>query len=58
MKFVGGSLDGATIEVKGWVTPFFYAQSNITAEEAEALHIDENIRWKAPEDVYERTDKT
>lgn len=30
MKFVGGSLDGATIEVKGWVTPFFYAQSNIT----------------------------
>ncbi len=60
-KLVGGPHDrklvdsGRRINNRFW-PPVLYFPHSLTLEESQALDIDGTIRWKNPEDVYERKD--
>lgn len=55
VTLVGGSCDGKQIDVQPWLDTIYMAKCDMSLMEVRELAIDDNIQWKWPEDVYERT---
>lgn len=53
VKLIGGTRDGETVEVQTW-QPLVYMTKRISIADGDALDIDGVMKWKNPEEVYER----
>jgi len=52
-KLIGGTHDGETHEMGGWLREFMISK-RVTTEEDDALLIDDRMAWRRPDEVYAR----
>ncbi len=60
VRLIGGTYDGKETEVlwsPGWIQPMIYLPQKISPEGHANLHIQGEVCWKPPDDVYVRNEK-